>query len=154
MKETMTFCGKCFFVYVQKLQQPSLYVPKNSEFYGSYPRFVPVLTPAQYEEKFCLLFPFQFFISHSLSFILFAELFSYSTCRISRATLTGTRWLHKSCLMASWPDTFVSFLRTGVVYLVWESSCTGQAVRVTKHITANSYLILVWVIIIFIIIIL
>ena len=25
---------------------------------GSYPRLLPVLTPAQWEEKFCLLFPF------------------------------------------------------------------------------------------------
>ena len=65
--------------------------------------------------------------------ICFAELFLKSICRISRAILTGTRWLHKSCLKASWPDTSVSFLRTGVLYLVWESSCTGRLVRVTKH---------------------
>ena len=49
--------------------------------------------------------------------------------RVFRATLTGTQWSDKSCLMASWPDTSVSFLRTGVVYLVWEWSCTGRVVR-------------------------
>ena len=46
-----------------------------TECYGSYPRLLPVLTPAQWERKFCLLFPFQFLISLPLSFILLTELF-------------------------------------------------------------------------------